>query len=227
MTLLAAAAPPPEETTLLTRLKQGEESAFEEMVTSQTARLLSVARRILRCEEEARDAVQETFLSAFRALERFEGGCRLSTWLHRITINACLMKLRSRGRRPEASIDDLLPRFDSEGHPASFFEAWSEGADEALERKETRLLVRSLIDRLPETYRTALLLRDIEDLDNEEAATLLGITPNAMKIRVHRARQALRSLLEPHFGRKEAVFAVWEPPLSPGTNRPAATCRPN
>jgi RNA polymerase sigma-70 factor (ECF subfamily) len=199
MTLLALAAPASEETTLLQRLRLGDERAFEELVTSQSPRLLAVARRMLRCEEEARDALQETLLSAFRALDRFAGGCRLSTWLHRIAINACLMKLRSRGRRPEESIEDLLPRFQADGHPVSFFEAWSEGADKALEREETRLLVRTLIDRLPETYRTALLLRDIEDLDNEEAADLLGITPNAMKIRVHRARQALRALLEPHF----------------------------
>jgi RNA polymerase sigma-70 factor (ECF subfamily) len=203
MTLLALAAPVSEETTLLLGLRLGDERAFEELVRTQSPRLLALARRMLRCEEEAQDALQETFLSAFRALDGFEGGCRLSTWLHRIAINACLMRLRSRARKPEESIEDLLPRFQQNGHPVSFFEEWAEGADEVLERKETRLLVREAIDRLPESYRTALLLRDIEDLDNQEAAELVGITPNAMKIRVHRARQALRTLLEPHFSSSE------------------------
>ncbi|HSB63474.1 MAG TPA: sigma-70 family RNA polymerase sigma factor [Thermoanaerobaculia bacterium] len=198
MPTIETIAPPAEDAAFLNRFRAGDRDAFADLVRRNTDRLLAVARRMLRQEQEAEDAVQEAFLSAFRALDRFEGGCRLSTWLHRITINACLMRMRRRGRKPEESIEDLLPRFQADGHPVSFFEPWSEGADVALERTETRLLVRRLIDRLPETYRTALLLRDIEDLGNEEAACLLGITPNAMKIRVHRARQALRTLLEPH-----------------------------
>ena len=97
-------------------LRRGDEQACEELVRAHTSRLLAVARRYLRSEEDARDAVQEGFVAAFRSIARFQGGSSLSTWLHRIVINACLMRLRSSRRRPETSIEELLPRFDGSGH---------------------------------------------------------------------------------------------------------------
>ncbi|MDQ7007219.1 MAG: sigma-70 family RNA polymerase sigma factor [Acidobacteriota bacterium] len=185
---------------LLDRLRAGEEAAFEELVRDEGGRLLSVIRRYLRDEEEARDALQETFLSAFRALDRFEGGAQLSTWLHRIAVNAALMRLRSRGRRPEGSIEELLPHFREDGHHARPVGPWRPEALEALEREETRRFVRRSIDALPENYRNVLLLRDIEGFDTSETAVMLGVTPNAVKIRLHRARQALRTLLAREMG---------------------------
>ncbi|HTD53470.1 MAG TPA: sigma-70 family RNA polymerase sigma factor, partial [Thermoanaerobaculia bacterium] len=104
------------EASLLGALRRGEEKAFEGMVRSFGPRLLSVARRFLRDEEDARDAVQEGFLSAYRSIGTFEGGSQISTWLHRIVVNACLMRLRTRKRRPEESIEELLPRFAEDGH---------------------------------------------------------------------------------------------------------------
>jgi RNA polymerase sigma-70 factor (ECF subfamily) len=187
---------------LVSRLRGGDERAFERLVREQGGRLLSVARRFLRDEEEARDAVQECFLSAYRALDRFDQGSRLSTWLHRIVINACLMRLRSRRRKPEDSIEDLLPKFQADGHQIHHpTPEWEGSAETLLARSETRSIVRQAIDRLPESYRAVLLLRDIEELSTEEAAKSLGVTENAVKIRLHRARQALRGLLEPHFRR--------------------------
>jgi RNA polymerase sigma-70 factor (ECF subfamily) len=180
---------------LLERLRRGEQAAFTELVEGNTARLLAVAQRILRHEHEARDAVQEAFLMAFKGLPAFNGSAKLSTWLHRIAVNACLMRLRRRKHRAEQSIDDLLPRFDETGHWAEDPDRLAASADELLERRQTRLAVRRCIDRLPETYRTVLLMRDIEDLDTDAVAELLAITPNAVKIRLHRARQALRTLL--------------------------------
>lgn len=160
--------------------------------------MLAVARRLVRDEEDARDAVQEAFVSAFRSLDRFEGGSRLATWLHRIVVNCCLMRLRSRQRRPEEAIEDLLPKFLEDGHQAPPSMAWSEPVEELIHRKEICALVRASIDRLPESYRTVLVLRDIEELSTVDAAALLGVTENALKIRLHRARQALRTLLDPH-----------------------------
>lgn len=191
--------PPSDESALLSRLRTGEASAFEELVRTQGGRLLTVARRLLRCEEDARDAVQESFLAASRSLARFEGGCRLSTWLHRIVVNTALMKLRTRRRRPEESIEELLPGFLEDGHHAVHQGEWAAPAHELLERSETRALVRQAIDGLPESYRTVLLLRDIEELDTSEVAELMGLSPNAVKTRLHRARQALRGLLHPRF----------------------------
>ena len=183
------------EAALVERLKRRDEEACEALVRSQTARLLAVARRYLRSEEDARDAVQEGFVAAFRSIGRFQGGSSVSTWLHRIVINACLMKLRSGRRRPETSIEELLPRFDETGHRVAEPEEWRESAEESIDRSQTRRLVREAIARLPEHYRTILMLRDIEELSTAEAAAVLGLTENAVKIRLHRARQALRTLL--------------------------------
>jgi RNA polymerase sigma-70 factor (ECF subfamily) len=184
---------------LLARLRAGDEAAYEVLVRTYSGRLLAVARRILGSDEDAREAVQEAFVSAFRHLERFEGGARLSTWLHRIAVNAALMKLRTRKRRPEESIEPLLPVYQSDGHHVERFQAWNEPVDVTMQRREMQVLVRRCIDQLPDAYRTVLMLRDIEQLDTDETATMLGITPNAVKIRLHRARQALRTLLDPHF----------------------------
>jgi RNA polymerase sigma-70 factor (ECF subfamily) len=187
------------ETTLLAGLRSGDDAAYEELVRSYGGRLLAVTRRLLGDEDDARDAVQEAFLSAFKSIDRFQGESLVSTWLHRIAVNAALMKLRSRRRRPEDRIDDLLPQFLEDGHPAQPAVPWRELSDSQLVREETRGRVRAAIDRLPEGYRTILVLRDIEELDTAEVAEQLGMTRNAVKTRLHRARQALRGLLAPEF----------------------------
>jgi RNA polymerase sigma-70 factor (ECF subfamily) len=189
----------PDEAVLLDRLRAKDPRAFEQLVRLHCARLLAVARRILRNEEDAHEAVQDAFLSAFKGLDGFDGAARLSTWLHRITLNAALMKLRSRQRHTEQPIEPLLPSFLEDGHQADPAASWQESAAQLLERRETCDLVRHCIDRLPETYRTILVLRDIEELDTEETARLLGVGEGVVKTRLHRARQALRTLLDPHF----------------------------
>ena len=187
-----------DEAALVRRLQSGDAEAFEQLVRREGPRLLRVARRFLWSEEDARDAVQDAFVSAFRSIARFEASAQLSTWLHRIVINASLMKLRSQRRHPEEEIERLLPRFLEDGHQLIPTPAWCRPAEESLEQTQVCSLVRSLIEQLPESYRTVLLLRDIEELPTEEVAQLLGLTPNAVKVRLHRARQALRALLEPH-----------------------------
>jgi RNA polymerase sigma-70 factor (ECF subfamily) len=186
---------------LLERLRAGEDDAFRELVEASTGPMLAVARRFLRNEDDARDAVQDAFLSAFRALERFEGDALLSTWLHRITINACLMKLRTRRRRPEGRIDDWLPGFLEDGRLAGPRESWQRRADAILESQQSRRLVNDAIGRLPDIYRTVLILRDIEGFDTEQTAEALDLTVPAVKTRLHRARQALKGLLDRHFAR--------------------------
>ena len=185
----------------LARLRGGEDEAFADLVQSNTGQMLAVARRFLRNEDDARDVVQDAFLSAFKALDGFAGEARLSTWLHRITVNAALMKLRTRRRRPEERIDELLPGFLDDGEFAQSNTPWDDRADALLEKKENRGLVTAAIDRLPEKYRTVLILRDIEDFDTEQTAEALGLTVPGVKTRLHRARQALRGLLDRHFAR--------------------------
>lgn len=183
---------------LLPRLRAGDAAAFEEMVRRHGGQMLAVARRILSSEDEARDAVQDACVSAFKSIGGFEGASRLSTWLHRITVNAALMRRRSRAARPEQSIDALLPRFKDDGHQVEPAAAWPTSADVAA-GAETRAFVRRSIEQLPEGYQVVLRLRDLEGLDTRETAELLGIEPNAVKVRLHRARQALRELLDARF----------------------------
>jgi RNA polymerase sigma-70 factor (ECF subfamily) len=187
------------EDALVAGLRTGEPSACETLVRTHGPALLAVTRRILRHDEDARDAVQEAFLAAFRAAGSFEGTARLSTWLHRIAVNAALMKMRARRRRPEESIEDLLPGFLEDGHHVRDTGEWAAPPEALLERRENREFVRACIDRLPEEYRTVLVLRDIEELDTEETAQTLGMTVAGVKTRLHRARQALRELLADRF----------------------------
>jgi RNA polymerase sigma-70 factor (ECF subfamily) len=169
---------------------------LETLVHQYGARLLATARRILRDDEEAaRDAVQDAFLSAHRALAHFRAEAKPATWLHRIVVNAALMRRRGRLHRRETPIDDLLPTFGADGHHLTL------GVppplpEDAVEQAALRVAVRAAVDALPDTYRTVIVLRDLEDLDTGETAAALGISPNAVKVRLHRARQALLTLLQ-------------------------------
>jgi RNA polymerase sigma-70 factor (ECF subfamily) len=187
---------------LVAALRRGEDAAFERVVRDHGGRMLAVARRFLRQAHEAEEAVQEAFLQLHRKAEGFREEARLSTWLHRVVVNAALMRLRRRTSRPEESIEEHLPRFQADGHHAGTVTPWK-SPDEALEEREVRELVRASIDRLPETHRTVLLLRDIEELSTRETAELLGASGGAVKVRRHRARLALREMLDPGLRRIE------------------------
>lgn len=179
-------------------LQRGDDDAFEQVFRRYGGRMLATARRLLRNDEDARDAVQEAMLSAFKAAGRFEGDAQIGTWLHRIVVNAALMRLRTRHRKPETSIEELLPVFQADGHravPASD-EAFP---DTLAERGQLLALLREAVQELPDQYREVYLLRDIEELSSEEVALAMGITPNAVKIRLHRARQALMALVRKRF----------------------------
>jgi RNA polymerase sigma-70 factor (ECF subfamily) len=190
---------PVDESALLAGLRARDEQAFETMVRTYGGRLLAVARRLVRDEADAQDVVQTAYLSAFRAVDQFEGAAQISSWLHRIVVNTALMKLRSRRRKPEESIEPLLPSFLADDHHVEQFSDWSAPADVLLERKETRAIVRASIDQLPESYRNVLILRDIEELSTQEVADALGLTTTAVKVRLHRGRQALSTLLRRAF----------------------------
>jgi len=193
-----------DEPALLARLRSGDGDAFEACVRAYSGQLLAVARRILSHEEDARDAVQDAFLSAFKGIGRFEGLSRIGTWLHRIVVNAALSRLRTRQRRPEMSIEDMLPHFGEGEHQIDPPTPWKATSVAILQRQEMRDVVQGCINRLPETYRIVLLLRDIEGLSTEEAAQMLDTTIGVVKTRLHRARQALRSLLDPYFREGDA-----------------------
>lgn len=188
-----------DEAELVASLRAKDPQAFEVVVRRYGSRLRMTAKRYLSCDEECADAVQDAFVSAFQGIDNFEENSQLATWLHRIVINSCLMKLRSRSRRQETSIEELLPAFDATGHQIHEVPRWKSLPDDQLLRDETRTLVRRCIEMLPTDHRTVLMLRDIEEYSTDEVAEALNTTPGAVKTRLHRARQALRTLLEPHF----------------------------
>jgi RNA polymerase sigma-70 factor, ECF subfamily len=192
------AKPPSTDAILLAGLRSGNQYAFEELVRRFGGRLLATARRYLRSEADACDALQDAFLCAFKSIDTFKGDSQLSTWLHRILVSSALMHLRAKRGCVEADgreIDGLLPRFDTVGN-------WIDERIHSLpahvlfEASETRALVRRCIDLLPDNYRIVLILRDIEELATEEVASMLDVTPGNVKVRIHRARQALKAMLE-------------------------------
>lgn len=175
-----------DETELVARLRAGDEEAYETLFRTHSGAMLAVARRFLGDTDDAADAVQDAFVSAFKAMGSFEGTSRLGTWLHRIAVNASLMKLRGRKRYRLVPLDDLLPVAPADG--------------DSLTRSETAARVRAGIDQLPPAYRHVILLRDIEGLDTTAAAARLGTNEGVVKTRLHRARAALRAVLEPVAG---------------------------
>jgi RNA polymerase sigma-70 factor (ECF subfamily) len=190
-----------DESSLLNGLRAREPEAYESLVRRYGGRMFRVAHRLLRHEQDAADAVQDAFIAAFRNLDGFAGNARLATWLHRIVVNTSLAKLRRALRRRPVSIDTLLPRSAESIDQVAPVAGWSDRSYSRLESDETRALVRSCIDRLPHDYREVLILRDIEEFDTDQTAGLLGISPANVKTRLHRARQALRTLLMPALGK--------------------------
>jgi RNA polymerase sigma-70 factor (ECF subfamily) len=187
--------PNPNDLDLVRRLRAGDEQAYETLVRDYGARMLAVARRLLPSPHDSADAVQDAFISAFQSIDSFAGNSSLATWLHRVTVNACLMVLRSRGRKSEVSIEQMLPQFDASGHHARPVPRWDEGFAR-LAAAETRAQVRACIDRMPEPYRMVLMLRDIEEMNTQETAIALNTTASNVKTRLHRARQLLREQLQ-------------------------------
>lgn len=169
----------------------------EQMVQDNMGRMLALAQRVLGERALAEDAVQDAFQNAFRALDGFQKRASLKTWLHRITVNASLTILRRRKRRAEEPIDDYLPEFDSHGCRIEAHWPHLAGVDEIMNSQRLRSLVKRGMDALPDAYRIVLQLRDIEEYDTREVAGLLGISESNVKVRLHRARSALKKRLEP------------------------------
>jgi len=169
----------------------------EELVRSNIGWMLALAEQLLRDRALAEDVVQESFLRAFDGLAGFEGRSTLASWLHRITVNTALSKLRQRKRLAEQSIDEHLPEFDR--YDCRIELPWSRLAtvDEIMENHETRRFVYETIGELPDAYRVILQLRDLQEYSTSEVATLLDISESNVKVRLHRARAALKKLLEP------------------------------
>jgi RNA polymerase sigma-70 factor (ECF subfamily) len=175
----------------------GDDRAFEALVERYQARVFRLACR-LTSEADAADVVQDTFLQVYQHLATFRGDARFSTWLYRIATNAGLMVHRRRARRPTESLDPWLPRFDADGVHADTPAQLSvvTRMEERLDRDRLAAAARTALDRVPDLYREAFVLRDLEELSTAEVARVLGIEVATVRQRVHRARLLVRGFLQ-------------------------------
>jgi RNA polymerase sigma-70 factor (ECF subfamily) len=194
---------------LLEGLRAGHPAAYRRLVELNSANIYNVALKLLGDEQEAEDVLQETFLSAFEAIDRFEGRAKLSTWLYRIAYNASLMRLRKRKQMTTFSLDEPPRRQDGTLDSASHLTVdWSTLPDDQLLTAEARYEMDRAIADLPETLRSTFVLRDIQGLSGAETAEVLGVTVQAVKNRLHRARLALRDRLSDYFAERATELKV-------------------
>jgi RNA polymerase sigma-70 factor (ECF subfamily) len=186
-----------DDTELLARLKAGDQVAYAKLVEDNASAIYRLALRMMGNEADAEDVLQETFLSAFKSIDRFEGRSRLSTWLYRIASNAALMRLR-RNEPEQVSVDEPVERDDGEMMPRQFFDFCCLPEDDLL-REEAREQMKQAIDDLPPTLRSVFVLRDIEGLSTAETAEALDLSESAVKSRLMRARLKLRDELSRYF----------------------------
>lgn len=166
--------------------REGDARAFRRIVEQHHRGLFSMAHRLVGCRAEAQDLVQESLAKAYTNLDRFDSQYRLSTWLHRITLNTCRDHLKSARRRERASGSDPMPERADE-RPAP---------DEEVARRRRAERVHAALNRLKPSYREVLVLKDLQGLSYSEIEEITGSPITALKIRVVRARAKLRRLME-------------------------------
>jgi RNA polymerase sigma-70 factor (ECF subfamily) len=187
------------EAALIAHLRQRDATALESLMERHAARVHRLAFGITRNEADAEEVTQDVFLTLFDKIHAFEERAALGTWLYRVATNTALLRRRGKRRELEVSLEDQLPAFRDDGHrdgERSFLLAdWSSRAEDDLLSEEMRSQVRRAIDQLPAHYRAVVMLRDVEELSNEETAEILGESVSSVKSRLHRARMALREQL--------------------------------
>ena len=189
---------------LVERARGKDEAAFEELVGRYEDKLYRLAMRFVRNETDAQEILQDAFLSAWRNLPTFEGRAQFGSWMYRVTVNAALMLLRSRNRRPEVTVDDIEPTalnnaVAENGQAMRGSADWAQRADDQLQSQEMRAYIQTSVDALPDGLRTVFLLRDVEELSTEDTAEMLGLSVPAVKTRLHRARLVLRAAIGRYF----------------------------
>ncbi len=182
---------------LVERIQRGDRAACAECIEQHSPGVYRVALRLTGNEAEAEDVMQETFISAFKAIDKFEGRSGLATWLYRIAHNAALMRLR-RVKPAQVSVDDEELFGEGLTVPAQMHD-WCCLPERDFESSETRAELERAIEDLPEKLRAVFVLRELEGLSTEETAEALDISIDAAKVRLHRARLQLRERLSAYF----------------------------
>ena len=171
---------------------------FSDVVENYADFAYNVAYRMLRNAEDAEDAVQEAFISAYRAFSSFKGQSKVSTWLYRIVVNSCLMKIHKAKSRAKYMVET--------GYNDEVIQDWGNDPEEEAVNSELREVVESKLQDLSPELRAAVVLRDVQGLSTEEAAQSMGLSIAAFKSRLHRGRILLRKSLSVYLGKQETLL---------------------
>jgi RNA polymerase sigma-70 factor (ECF subfamily) len=184
-----------EDEVLLERLRKGSPEAVSELLRLFQGKIFNLAMSILKNESDAEEATQDVFMTVIRKADTFKGNSALYSWMYRICVNTCLMRLRGKRRNDTVSIEEFMPVFTEEGMHASPMDDWSKEVERKALNEELGQMIRKFTDQLSEKYKVVFVLSDVEGLSNEETAQILGLTVPAVKSRLHRARLYLREQL--------------------------------
>jgi RNA polymerase sigma-70 factor (ECF subfamily) len=198
--MTAPTQPAVDESILVAQSREGDRSAFGELVRRYQGKIFRLAQHVTGNREDAEDVLQETFLKAYEHLDQFKGDSKFYTWIVRIAVNQALMKLRRRKTDKSVSLDEQIDT--GEDTMVREIAAWDEDPEQKFSREELATILDSAVDGLEPIYRSVFILRDVEDLSTEETAQALDLSVPAVKSRLLRARLQLRERLTRYFKRK-------------------------
>jgi len=187
------------EEALVRDLQNGNLEAYDKLAKIYQKKIYGLSFNLTRNQMDAQDVTQEVLLTLFRKINMFQGKSAFSSWVYRISINASYMKLRSKKKEPNVSIDELMPTFNGAGFQQEKIQDWSENTESLIFTKETRDVINKAVNLLPEKEKVVFLLRDVEGLSSEKTGEILDLTVSAVKSRLHRARLFLRKKLSNYF----------------------------
>ena len=193
------------EAEIISRIVAGERELFYDLIKPYERAVFITAYSVLRCDADAEEIAQEAMLKAYKALYRFRGDSKFSTWLVRITLNEALMRRRRSRPGSEVPLEEFIDEADGDFTPAVLTD-WREIPSEALDRKELRDILQRAIDELPQNYREVLIMRDVHEMNIAETAQLLGVSEGVVKTRLFRARLMMQKIVAPQLqaqGRKK------------------------
>lgn len=187
------------EEALVRDFQAGDLEAYDKIAEIYQKKIYALSFNLTRNQMDAQDVTQEVLLTLFKKVHTFQGKSAFSSWVYRITLNASYMKLRSKKKEPNVSLEDLLPSYNGSGYQQEKIQDWSENTESLLFANETREVIQKAVDQLPEKEKVVFILRDGEGLSTEKVSEILDLTIPAVKSRLHRARLFLRKKLSSYF----------------------------
>jgi RNA polymerase sigma-70 factor (ECF subfamily) len=184
---------------LVKEFQGGNLEAYDQIAERYQKKIYGLSFNLCRNQMDAQDVTQEVLLTLYKKINTFQGKSAFSSWVYRITLNATYMKLRSKKKEPNVSLDDMMPSFNGSGFHQEKIQDWSESTESLLFTNETKEIIQKAVDLLPEKEKVVFVLRDVDGLSTEKVSEILDLTIPAVKSRLHRARLFLRKKLSNYF----------------------------